>query len=53
MEQRTLGGSGLYIPALILGTATFGGGNEFFKKWGDTGVIFLCAGWAADWEVVR
>jgi aryl-alcohol dehydrogenase-like predicted oxidoreductase len=26
------------IPALILGTATFGGGNEFFKKWGSTDV---------------
>ena len=38
MEYRTLGGTGLKIPALILGTATFGGGNEFFKKWGDTDV---------------
>jgi aryl-alcohol dehydrogenase-like predicted oxidoreductase len=38
MEYRTLGGSGLKIPALILGTATFGGGTEFFKKWGDTDV---------------
>jgi aryl-alcohol dehydrogenase-like predicted oxidoreductase len=38
MEYRTLGGSGLQIPALILGTATFGGGNEFFKKWGETDV---------------
>lgn len=38
MEYRSLGGSGLQIPALILGTATFGGGNEFFKKWGDTDV---------------
>ena len=37
MEYRSLGGSGLQIPALILGTATFGGGNEFFRKWGDTG----------------
>ena len=36
MEYRRLGGSGLKIPALVLGTATFGGGTEFFKKWGDT-----------------
>lgn len=39
MEYRFLGGSGgLKIPALILGTATFGGGNEFFRKWGATDV---------------
>jgi aryl-alcohol dehydrogenase-like predicted oxidoreductase len=38
MEYRRMGGSGLKIPALILGTATFGGGNEFFRKWGETGV---------------
>lgn len=36
MEYRRLGGSGLKIPALVLGTATFGGGTEFFRKWGDT-----------------
>jgi len=38
MEYRTLGGSGLKIPALILGTATFGGGSEFLRKWGATDV---------------
>ena len=38
MEYRTLGGSGLKIPALIFGTATFGGGNEFLRKWGATDV---------------
>lgn len=38
MEYRKLGGSGLMVPALTYGTATFGGGNEFFKKWGDTDV---------------
>ena len=27
MEYRQLGGSGLYVPALCLGTATFGGTN--------------------------
>jgi len=31
-----LGGSGLMVPALSFGTATFGGGNEFFKSWGST-----------------
>lgn len=36
MEYRQLGGSGLRIPVLSFGTATFGGGNEFFKAWGST-----------------
>ena len=36
MEYRQLGRSGLRVPALTLGTATFGGGNEFFRAWGDT-----------------
>jgi aryl-alcohol dehydrogenase-like predicted oxidoreductase len=36
MEYRQLGRSGLKVPALTLGTATFGGGNEFFRAWGDT-----------------
>jgi aryl-alcohol dehydrogenase-like predicted oxidoreductase len=34
MELRQLGGSGLVVPILSLGTGTFGGGNEFFKAWG-------------------
>lgn len=38
MEYRYLGGSGLKVPALSLGTATFGGGNEFFKAWGASDV---------------
>lgn len=38
MHYRPLGNSDLAIPALVLGTATFGGGNEFFKKWGQTGI---------------
>jgi len=37
MEFRQLGGSGFKVPALTMGTATFGGGNEFFKAWGATG----------------
>ncbi|SNR30208.1 aldo/keto reductase [Hymenobacter mucosus] len=38
MEHRQLGASGLRIPVLSFGTATFGGGNEFFKAWGSTQV---------------
>lgn len=38
MEYRQLGRSGLKVPALSFGTATFGGTNEFFKVWGDTDV---------------
>lgn len=36
MEYRQLGASGLFVPELSFGTATFGGGNSFFKKWGET-----------------
>jgi aryl-alcohol dehydrogenase-like predicted oxidoreductase len=36
MEFRLLGGSGFKVPALSLGTGTFGGGNDFFRAWGDT-----------------
>src|SRR3954465_14633413 len=38
MEYRQLGTSGLRVPALSFGTATFGGGNDFFKAWGSTDV---------------
>ncbi len=38
MEFRQLGGSGLKVPVLSLGTGTFGGGNEFFQAWGNSDV---------------
>lgn len=38
MEYRVLGRSGLKVPALTLGTATFGGAGEFFKGFGETDV---------------
>ncbi len=36
MDFNRLGHSGLRVPALSFGTATFGGGNAFFKAWGST-----------------
>jgi aryl-alcohol dehydrogenase-like predicted oxidoreductase len=36
MDFNRLGRSGLRVPALSFGTATFGGGNDFFKAWGST-----------------
>lgn len=38
MEYRQLGGSGLKVPLLSFGSATFGGSNEFFRAWGETDV---------------
>src|SRR5882757_4816392 len=38
MEYRLLGGSGFQVPALSLGTGTFGGKGEFFKSWGSSDV---------------
>jgi aryl-alcohol dehydrogenase-like predicted oxidoreductase len=38
MEYRRLGHSGFNVPALTLGTGTFGGGTEMFKAWGETDV---------------
>jgi len=38
MEFRLLGGSGLKVPVLSFGTGTFGGGNDFFRAWGASGV---------------
>jgi aryl-alcohol dehydrogenase-like predicted oxidoreductase len=38
MEYRQLSGSGLKVPMLSFGTATFGGDGEHFKAWGATDV---------------
>jgi aryl-alcohol dehydrogenase-like predicted oxidoreductase len=38
VEYRQLGGSGLRVPALSFGTATFGGVGDFFSAWGKTQV---------------
>ncbi len=38
MESRLLGRSGLNVPVLSFGAATFGGGNEFFKAFGTSDV---------------
>ena len=39
MDYRTVGPSDLKVSVLSLGTATFGGGNAFFKAWGETDVV--------------
>jgi aryl-alcohol dehydrogenase-like predicted oxidoreductase len=38
MEYRQLGAAGLRVPALSFGTATFGGGSDFYRAWGSTDV---------------
>jgi len=38
MEYRRLGRSGLLVPVLSFGTATFGGTNEFLRGWGTADV---------------
>lgn len=38
MEFRQLGHSGLKVPALSFGVATFSGNSEFFQAWGNTDV---------------
>lgn len=36
MEYRQLGASGLKVPVLSFGAATFGGAGKFFNAWGTT-----------------
>lgn len=38
MEYRSLGASGLKVPALSFGTGTFGGEGPLFSAWGNSGV---------------
>lgn len=38
MEFRSFGNSGLKVPVLSFGTATFGGGNEYFRAFGSSDV---------------
>jgi aryl-alcohol dehydrogenase-like predicted oxidoreductase len=38
MKYRKFGNSGLKVPVFSLGTGTFGGSDEFFKKWGTSDV---------------
>lgn len=38
MDYRQLGGSGLKVPALSLGTGTFGGTGPLFSSWGGSDV---------------
>ena len=38
MEFRQLGKSGLRVPVFAFGTATFGGGSEFYRAWGSSDV---------------
>jgi aryl-alcohol dehydrogenase-like predicted oxidoreductase len=38
MEHRLLGGSGLKVPVLTLGTGTFGGSGPLFSAWGNSQV---------------
>ena len=38
MEYRTLGASGLKVPALSFGTGTFGGKGPLFSAWGNSDV---------------
>ena len=37
MDYRTLGASGLKVPALSFGTGTFGGQGPLFSAWGNSG----------------
>lgn len=50
MEYRQLGGSGLEVPALTLGTGTFGGANEFFRGFGSVDVAEASASSPSAWS---
>ena len=38
MDYRSVGASDFVVSALSLGTATFGGGSDFYRAWGSTDV---------------
>lgn len=38
MDYRSVGASDLTVSALSFGTATFGGGSDFYRAWGATDV---------------
>lgn len=38
MERRLLGRAGMRVPVLSFGTATFGGGSDFYRAWGNSDV---------------
>ena len=38
MNYRAVGASDLTVSTISMGTATFGGGSEFYRAWGATGV---------------
>src|SRR3954454_6776070 len=38
MEYRRVGDSDLTVSAIGFGTATFGGGSDFYRAWGQTDV---------------
>ena len=61
MEYRSLGKSGLKVPALSFGAGTFGGKGPLFGAWGDTDatqarrLVDLCldAGVVSEWSDLR
>jgi aryl-alcohol dehydrogenase-like predicted oxidoreductase len=39
MNYHAIGASDLTVSAISMGTATFGGGSDFYRAWGATGVV--------------